>query len=270
MVQKAERPTRAKAVATAGTRPRGRPRAYDPAIALARAADVFWKKGYDGTSLDDLAAATGMNRPSLYAAFGDKRALYLKTLQHYRDEARTVSLSLLADKPPLRVYLARFYKVALDLYLNGGARGCYMIGTAATQSVTDPTVRAFVAESIRGTDAFLTRLIAEARRVCRRTLLVIEDTPRNAFDRWTSNRHGESYRKKIGSTAGFGFYSQDEWERFFAREQLEVCESRRLSRMCRDPLQPYARSFFVLRRLAEVHDHVRAAPHAAEQWVEGD
>jgi SAM-dependent methyltransferase len=114
------------------------------------------------------------------------------------------------------------------------------------------------------------RLIAEARRVCRRTLLVIEDTPRNAFDRWTSNRHGESYRKKIGSTAGFGFYSQDEWERFFAREQLEVCESRRLSRMCRDPLQPYARSFFVLRRLAEVDDHVRAAPHAAKQWVEGD
>jgi len=49
-------------------------------VALARAADVFWKQGYDGTSLDDLAAATGMNRPSLYAAFGDKRALYLKTL----------------------------------------------------------------------------------------------------------------------------------------------------------------------------------------------
>jgi ubiquinone/menaquinone biosynthesis C-methylase UbiE len=114
------------------------------------------------------------------------------------------------------------------------------------------------------------RLVSEARRVCRRTLLVIEDTPRTAFDRWTSNRHGESYRRKIGSTAGFGFYRQDEWEQFFVREQLEVCESRRLSRMCRDPLQPYARSFFVLRRLAEVHDHVRAAPHAAEQWVEGD
>jgi ubiquinone/menaquinone biosynthesis C-methylase UbiE len=114
------------------------------------------------------------------------------------------------------------------------------------------------------------QLLAEARRVCRRTLLVVEDTPRNAFDRWTSNRHGESYRTKIGSTAGFGFYSQEEWEQLFVREQLEVCESRRLSRMCRDPLQPYARSFFVLRRLAEVHDHVRAAPHAAEQWVEGD
>ena len=163
MVQKAKRPTRANDVATAGTRPRGRPRAYDPAIALARAADVFWKKGYDGTSLDDLAAATGMNRPSLYAAFGDKRALYLKTLQQYRDEARRMSLSLLEDKPPLRVYLARFYKAALDLYVLGGARGCYTVGTAATQSVTDPTVRAFVAESIRGTDTFLARVIAEAQ-----------------------------------------------------------------------------------------------------------
>ena len=52
---------------------RGRPRAYDPQVALARAAAVFWKAGYAGTSLDDLVAATGMNRPSLYAAFGDKR-----------------------------------------------------------------------------------------------------------------------------------------------------------------------------------------------------
>ena len=107
---------------TAAKRPRGRPRAYDPETALAQAAEVFWKKGYDGTSLDDLAAATGMNRPSLYAAFGDKHALYLTTLQRYRDEARRMSLSLLEDKPALRVYLARFYKAALDLYTRGGAR----------------------------------------------------------------------------------------------------------------------------------------------------
>ena len=113
-------------------------------------------------------------------------------------------------------------------------------------------------------------LIAEARRVCRRTLLVIEDRPRTAFDRWTSNRHGESYRKKINSTASFGFYTQREWEQFFAREGFEVLESRRLSRLCRDPFQPYARSFFVLRRLAEVHDHVRPAPQAAEHRVQSD
>ena len=70
---------------------RGRPRAYDPQAALARAAETFWKAGYAGTSLDDLVAATGMNRPSLYAAFGDKRDLYLKTLEHYRDEGRALA-----------------------------------------------------------------------------------------------------------------------------------------------------------------------------------
>ena len=65
---------------TTAPKKRGRPRSYDPETALARAAAVFWKAGYAGTSLDDLSQATGMNRPSLYAAFGDKRDLYLKTL----------------------------------------------------------------------------------------------------------------------------------------------------------------------------------------------
>ena len=100
---------------------RGRPRAYDPKTALARAAETFWKAGYAGTSLDDLVAATGMNRPSLYAAFGDKRELYLKTLEHYRDEYRALARETLADDPTLRVFLKRFYDTALDLYLAGRA-----------------------------------------------------------------------------------------------------------------------------------------------------
>ncbi len=89
------------------------------------------------------------------------------------------------------------------------------------------------------------RLVGEARRVCKRALLVVEDTPRTAIDRYFSNRHGETFRKKIGSTADFGFYTQGEWEQFFDREGLEVVESRRLSRFCRDWMQPYARSYFV-------------------------
>lgn len=154
MVQKTDEPER---------RPRGRPRAYDPDKALARAAETFWQKGYDGTSLDDLAAATGMNRPSLYAAFGDKRDLYLTTLTRYRDSARAATLAMLADDPPLRVFLGRFYKAALDLYLAGGSRGCYSVGTAATQAPVEPKVREFLAGSIRDTDAFLAAQIRKAR-----------------------------------------------------------------------------------------------------------
>jgi len=142
---------------------RGRPRAYDPQQALARAAEQFWQAGYAGTSLDDLVAATGMNRPSLYAAFGDKRDLYLKTLEYYRDESRALARAALADDPPLRVFLKRFYDKALELYLAGGPRGCYTIGTAATVAAVDDKVRDFLAESLRTTDSFLTHQIEKAQ-----------------------------------------------------------------------------------------------------------
>ena len=143
---------------------RGRPRAYDPAQALARAAATFWKAGYAGTSLDDLSAATGMNRPSLYAAFGDKRDLYLKTLEHYREESRGLARAALADDPPLKVFLKRFYDKALALYLDDGPRGCYSIGTAATVAAVDDQVRAFLADSMRSTDSFLNHQIEKAKQ----------------------------------------------------------------------------------------------------------
>jgi len=145
-------------------RRRGRPRGYDPKTALARAADTFWKAGYAGTSLDDLSEATGMNRPSLYAAFGDKRDLYLKTLEHYREESRALARAALADDPPLRVFLKRFYDKALDLYLDDGPRGCYSIGTAATVAAVDDRVRTFLADSMRSTDSFLKHQIEKAKQ----------------------------------------------------------------------------------------------------------
>src|SRR5262249_49612858 len=70
-------------VQNSDARPRGRPRAFDPQTALQRAREAFWDRGFAGTSLDDLSERTGMNRPSLYAAFGDKQELYLETLRGY-------------------------------------------------------------------------------------------------------------------------------------------------------------------------------------------
>jgi AcrR family transcriptional regulator len=155
MVQKGEKSPEPKR--------RGRPRAYDPQVALARAAEKFWKAGYAGTSLDDLSEATGMNRPSLYAAFGDKRDLYLKTLEHYRDEGRALARHALAGEPTLRGFLKRFYDKALALYLQDGPRGCYSIGTAATVAAVDDSVRAFLADSMRSTDSFLRHQIEKAK-----------------------------------------------------------------------------------------------------------
>jgi TetR/AcrR family transcriptional regulator, copper-responsive repressor len=165
MVQKKPKAGSAPPPEAAG-RMRGRPRQYDSERALAKAADAFWKQGYAATSLDDLVAATGMNRPSLYAAFGDKRDLYLNTLKRYhQQQSRAIGAQITADDPPLRVFLSRFYEAALDIYLESGdgVRGCYSISTAPTQAATDPAVRDFLAASIAGTDTFVAKQIEKAR-----------------------------------------------------------------------------------------------------------
>ncbi|MBN8977332.1 MAG: TetR/AcrR family transcriptional regulator [Rhizobiales bacterium] len=125
---------------------RGRPRAYEPDVALAKALDLFRKDGFAGTSLDDLSAATGMNRPSLYGAFGDKRALYIKTYERYRADARAAMQEAFKGDLPLRKRLQRIYAVALDIYLSGeeGPRGCFTVMTAASEAVADPDIRAMV------------------------------------------------------------------------------------------------------------------------------
>src|SRR5450755_4517751 len=91
---------------------RGRPRAYEPDVALGRALDLFRKSGFAATSLDDLSTATGMNRPSLYGAFGDKRELYIKSHQRYRDDARAAMREIFRDEMPVRQRLERMYATA--------------------------------------------------------------------------------------------------------------------------------------------------------------
>src|SRR5437588_5413808 len=129
---------------------RGRPRAYQPDIALGKALDLFRKDGFAATSLDDLSAATGMNRPSLYGAFGDKRELYIKSYQRYREDARAAMIDIFRDEAPLRQRLQRIYAVALDIYLSGesGPRGCFTVMTAASEAVSDPEIRAMVLEGL--------------------------------------------------------------------------------------------------------------------------
>jgi AcrR family transcriptional regulator len=129
---------------------RGRPRAYQPDIALGKALDLFRKDGFAATSLDDLSAATGMNRPSLYGAFGDKRELYIKSYQRYRDDARAAMIDIFRHELPIRKRLERFYAVALDIYLSGdsGPRGCFTVMTAASEAVSDPEIRSMVLEGL--------------------------------------------------------------------------------------------------------------------------
>ena len=143
MVQKRSKlasPPAADAPEPAPPKRRGRPRGYEPEVALAKALDLFRKDGFAGTSLDDLSAATGMNRPSLYGAFGDKRELYIKTYQRYRADAKAAMADIFKVELPIRKRLQRIYDVALDIYLSGeaGPRGCFTVMTAASEAVADP------------------------------------------------------------------------------------------------------------------------------------
>jgi AcrR family transcriptional regulator len=155
MVQKSKKlPPSAEAATQVTPKRRGRPRAYQPEIALGKALDLFRKDGFAGTSLDDLSAATGMNRPSLYGAFGDKRELYIKSYARYRADARAAMLDIFRDEMPIRQRLARIYAVALDIYLSGesGPRGCFTVMTAASEAVFDSDIRAMVLEGFSELD----------------------------------------------------------------------------------------------------------------------
>jgi TetR/AcrR family transcriptional regulator, copper-responsive repressor len=128
-------------------RPRGRPRSFDVDEVLVKARTAFWNLGYAATSLDDLAAATGLNRPSLYAAFGDKHALYMAALERTRAGAVAAMRGVLGREGPLREVLGELFAAAISGYVDGdtGQRGCFIVVTAVTQAVDDPEARALLA-----------------------------------------------------------------------------------------------------------------------------
>lgn len=151
-------------LANAETRGRGRPRAYDPDTALQHARDVFWKTGYAGTSLDEISAATGMNRPSLRAAFGDKREIYLRALNAYWD-FKSIAMRQALDGATLEGGLMRAYDMSLATYFSGGdgARGCFVVGTAITEAVGDPEIRRIVTAGFKMLDDSFEALLRSAR-----------------------------------------------------------------------------------------------------------
>lgn len=165
MVQK-QRKSRVPTQADASPPPkrRGRPRSFEPEIALGKALDLFRKDGFAATSLDDLSAATGMNRPSLYGAFGDKRELYIKSYRRYRQDSRTAMEEIFREELPIRQRLERIFSVALDIYLSGesGPRGCFTVMTATSEAVFDPEIRGMVLDGLSAMDKMFTACFRSA------------------------------------------------------------------------------------------------------------
>lgn len=146
------------------SRPRGRPRRFDPDAALVRARQVFLRHGYDGATLDALAEAMGINRPSLYAAFGDKETLYLRALEAFgRDVSEGMRMALAAT-PDLAAAIGAVYGAALDIYFAEAEAptGCLVMSTAVTAALDLPAARAIADAVLDDLDSAFTARIAEA------------------------------------------------------------------------------------------------------------
>jgi AcrR family transcriptional regulator len=110
--------------------PRGRPRAFDTDRALGAALHVFWRHGYEGASLADLTAAMGINRPSLYAAFGNKEKLFRRALDYYAASAAAVHENALRQPTARDAVGALLHAIADAQGSRDHPRGCLMVQSA--------------------------------------------------------------------------------------------------------------------------------------------
>jgi TetR/AcrR family transcriptional regulator, transcriptional repressor for nem operon len=140
----------------------GRPREFDEDEALARIMDVFWEKGFEGTSMSDLETATGLRKGSLYAAFGDKRAMYLKALALYGRTAvdETVRVLTGIDTPERRI--GRFLQAPIDaVALENDRRGCFLCNASIDQAAVDPETQSLVNGSLERLGRVLEKVLSE-------------------------------------------------------------------------------------------------------------
>ncbi len=139
-----------------------RPKAFDRDEALDRAMQLFWSRGFEATSIQDLVEAMGINRGSLYAAFGDKHALYLAALDRFCRTAGDVEGLLgtaLRDSGSAKAAIRRLFLAAAA----GGRRGCMVVNTAVEFCPDSGDIGAHVALAMRRTEAALHGVLLQAR-----------------------------------------------------------------------------------------------------------
>ena len=142
-----------------------RPREFDADSALERATQVFWAKGYEATSLDDLCDATGLSRSSLYGAFGDKRDLLLRSIDRYSQRGTMQIAATLEKAPSLREGLANLLREFIDQIVTGpGRRGCFIGNCAAELARHDREAMARVRESLARSQATFRAALAHAQK----------------------------------------------------------------------------------------------------------
>ncbi len=129
---------------------RGRPRTFDPEIALRQALDLFWERGYEGTSLNDLAEAMGIASASIYACFGSKENLFRQVMALYGRTSGEPPRRALREEPTARAAIEAMLRATADeITRRDTPHGCMLILAAPTGAVENHAVREFLADRRR-------------------------------------------------------------------------------------------------------------------------
>jgi TetR/AcrR family transcriptional repressor of nem operon len=141
-----------------------RPREFDEATALEAAIDCFWQRGYEATSVRDLVDKMGISGPSLYNAYGDKRALFAQALEHYVDHSARALIKQLETSLPPKQAVRRFIEEIIDRSVNDRERrGCFLINSALEVAPHDRQLGALIADRLAEIEAFFYRSIKAAQ-----------------------------------------------------------------------------------------------------------
>lgn len=127
----------------------GRPKEFEPEETLEQIMNVFWLKGYEGASLQDIEAATGLKKPSLYRTFGDKRAMYLAALAAY-DEMEAQNAEAILSRPgSARTRFQRLLRAVTDGAVEAkDRRGCFLCNASVDQAPHDAATQKFVSAAM--------------------------------------------------------------------------------------------------------------------------
>jgi len=157
----------------------GRVKTFDELETLERAIELFWLQGYDATSIQDLVEALGINRASLYATYGGKRALFFRSFRHYQEKNQSILSAFLDEQDDVRLGLRNLFERSMGCSSTGGGKGCFAVNNTV---------------ALKKEDEEMTKMLKENRKI-------VEETFRNFLQKGV-NTEQISQDKDLNALAG--------------------------------------------------------------------